>query len=289
MKNLINICDVTLRDGIQNFKSHKPIFSPFLKLHIMNRLKQSNIHNIEIGANVSKKIIEMSNTKNVCESLDLFDVPNLYVLIPNYKKYREFIEWEKFDKVNSLSLLTSCSETFIMKNIKMTFENSLEQINKIINETSKDVRIYVSSSFGCPYEGNINKYHIHNLIKIFKLYNNNPKVKEIVICDTIGTYNMKLLNDYVHTFGPTGKLSLHLHINNNDQNIYEIIYKYKYDIKNIDTSLGNIGGLPTNIFKTKNNISTLKVASIINEMENKEIYNLKSIFELEHLIDKNKI
>ena len=89
-RKLVKIFDVTLRDGIQNLKrNHIPIFSPSVKLNIINRLIGANIKQIEFGSNVSHKIIEMSNTKDVLGSIDIYNQPNetnLCLLVPNYKK-----------------------------------------------------------------------------------------------------------------------------------------------------------------------------------------------------------
>ena len=90
--NLVKICDVTLRDGIQGLKSKsgKPIFNSSIKLNIMNRMNLAGIQNIEFGSNVSTKITEMSNTQEVVNSFDHFaPSSNLYILVPNYKKYKE--------------------------------------------------------------------------------------------------------------------------------------------------------------------------------------------------------
>ena len=50
LKKFVRICDVTLRDGIQNLKSINTIFSKNLKNDIIYRLNHSNITNIEFGS-----------------------------------------------------------------------------------------------------------------------------------------------------------------------------------------------------------------------------------------------
>jgi isopropylmalate/homocitrate/citramalate synthase len=90
----VRICDVTLRDGIQNLKSFKTIFSKNLKNDIIYRLNNSNITNIEFGSNVSHKIKEMINTKDVLQSMNFDNLKsNLFLLVPNYNKYEELNNW----------------------------------------------------------------------------------------------------------------------------------------------------------------------------------------------------
>lgn len=295
IKRLVKICDVTLRDGIQGLKSstNLPIFSHSQKLHIMNRLDYAKIDRIEFGSNVSSKLIEMSNTKDVVTNLSMFQSHNdakLYLLLPSYKKYLEVCNWSNYyDYVTHNSLITACSESFVKKNTNMNLEESWAEIDKILTDSNKKARIYISTCFGCPIEGSITKLHIHNMEKIFNKYSSNPKVDEIVISDTIGTYDMKQLSDYMKLFASTNKVSLHIHSTSEDKNIPEIINMYKNNIVAIDTSMGNIGGCPNvEKQKIKPNLSTLKIATIINDITGENIYNLAEIRELESLV-ANKI
>ena len=144
LRNFVRICDVTLRDGIQNLKSANTIFSKNLKNDIIYRLNNSNITNIEFGSNVSHKIKEMANTKDVLQSMNFDNLKsNLFLLVPNYNKYEELNSWVNINKVNRISLITACSETFVQKNTKMSLNENLDQIDKILNSSSD--KIYILS------------------------------------------------------------------------------------------------------------------------------------------------
>jgi hydroxymethylglutaryl-CoA lyase len=290
--NLVKICDVTIRDGIQGLKNNlgTPVFNSGMKLNIINRMNLAGIQNIEFGSNVSNKITEMVNTQEVVRSFDYFaPKSNLYLLVPNYKKYQEVLNWSNFDKISHLSLITACSESFVKKNTNMTIEENLDEIDKILNVSGFNIRIYISTCFGCPFEGKVRLENIKNIANIFDRYSSHPKVQEIVISDTIGSYDFNQLKYYMNLFGSSNKVSLHIHSNSDDPNIEGIITQYKNQLVSFDTSMGNIGGCP-NVEKTKlkPNISTYKVASILNNIERQEIYNLEVIMELEELV-KEKI
>lgn len=289
LRNFVRICDVTLRDGIQNLKSlNNPIFSKELKIDVMNKLYKSNITNIEFGSNVSHKIKEMSNTKDVLDytSFNNFKKLNLFLLVPNYNKFEELIKWNNINYVNRISLITACSETFVQKNTNTTFNENLNQIDKILNSScDKKFRIYISTCFGCPFEGSINESHIKNINLIFNRFGTNDKVDEIVISDTIGTYDMDQLYQYIKSFNSTNKLSLHIHSHSEDLNITKIIEKYGDQLVSIDTSLGNLGGCPNvESSKLKPNLSTLKVAYLINQITGKQLYDIDEILNLENLV-----
>lgn len=288
-KKIVKIFDVTLRDGIQNLKGNSiPIFSPAMKQRIINRLIYANVKQIEFGSNVSPKIIEMANTKNVVSSFELYDHDTslkLCLLVPNYKKYMETLNWKGSQHVNKYSLITACSEEFINKNTQMTFEQNLEQIDKILQNTKSKCRLYISCCFGCPIEGQTNTKHLYNLKNIINKYSLNPFVDEIVLSDTIGSYDMNQLDEYMKLYKSSGKISLHIHSDQHDKNISQIIHKYFRDIVSIDTSMGNIGGCPNvDKSKIKPNLSTLKLAKIINEFEEKQVYDVKEIETLEYLV-----
>jgi len=287
LRNFVRICDVTLRDGIQNLKSANTIFSKNLKNDIIYRLNNSNITNIEFGSNVSHKIKEMANTKDVLQSMNFDNLKsNLFLLVPNYNKYEELNSWVNINKVNRISLITACSETFVQKNTNMSLNENLDQIEKILNSTSdKKFRIYISTCFGCPFEGTINDTHLKNIDLIFNRFSQHEKTDELVISDTIGSYDMDQLHYYLKNYNSTNKLSLHIHSNSEDSNIKKIIEKYGNQLVSIDTSLGNLGGCPSvSSSKLKPNLSTLKVAYLINQITGKQTYDIDEILDLENLV-----
>jgi len=288
-KKLVKIFDVTLRDGIQNLKrNHIPIFSPSVKLNIINKLISANIKQIEIGSNVSSKLIEMSNTKDVVGLLNVHNQTNetnLCLLVPNYIKYTDTFNWPGSKFINKYSLITACSESFINKNTQMTLKQNLEEIDRILKNSNKNFRLYVSCCFGCPIEGVTSIKHLDNLRVIINKYASNPLVEEIVLSDTIGSYDMVQLDEYMRLYKSSHKISLHVHSHEHDKNIQKIIQNYFTDIISIDTSMGNIGGCPSvEKSKIKPNLSTLKVAKIINEINRHPIYDVKEIAGLETLV-----
>jgi hydroxymethylglutaryl-CoA lyase len=287
-KNIARIFDTTLRDGIQNLKSKtgKPLFSINDKLEIIHNLKKAGIRNIEYGSNVSHKITEMANTSEVARlCMSKSYEANMFLLVPSFKKYLEISNWENNKLITHLSLITASSESFIRKNTNMSFNENLSELDKIIDKSEKRIRLYISTCFGCPIEGKLNCEHIRNINTIFGKYIDNPKIEEIVISDTIGSYDLQLINNYVKVFGSSNKLSFHIHSYPNDINIKKIIYTYLDKLVCIDTSMGNIGGCPNvDKEKLKPNLSTLEIATLINQATNKNIYNLDLIKEMEQRV-----
>lgn len=280
------ICDVTLRDGIQNLKTKSQIFSVGDKINIIERLLKSNLPNIEFGSNVSHKITEMKNTNDVIKQLPYFPVkPKLYLLVPSYKKFIETKKWDEINKVKYLSLITASSETFIRKNTNMSITENFEEIHGILKNTDLHCRIYISTCFGCPFEGSLNKTHQQNIHNIFEQFVDNTKVKEIVLSDTIGNYNLEQVNKYMQMYGSTKKVSLHIHSDEMDPNIPKLLSQHLDELISIDTSLGNVGGCPSVDKKVvKPNLSTLQVATIINQLTKENIYDLDQLQQVDQLV-----
>lgn len=291
ISSIVKICDVTLRDGIQNLKSNNnnPNIPLNKKIQLIQLFGESNINRIEIGSNVSHKIIEMKNTHELVSVLESKPKSNYYLLVPNYKKYLETINWSNIQSISHLSLITACSESFIKKNTQMSFNQNIDDINQIIKNLTSNIkiRIYISTCFGCPFEGKFNSEHYKNVEKIFDKFVDNDNVEEIVISDTIGSYDMNLLSDYMKTFDSTKKVSLHIHSNPNDSNIKNILEKYIDSLVSIDTSIGNIGGCPSVGSNVKPNLNTYIVAQYINEIMGQTIYELDKIYHADLLIQNH--
>jgi hypothetical protein len=73
-------------------------------------------------------------------------------------------------------------------------------------------------------------------------------------------------------------------------NIKKIIENYGDELVSIDTSLGNLGGCPSvSSAKLKPNLSTLKVAYLINQITGNQVYDIDEILDLENLVRERKV
>jgi len=283
MNRIARICDVTLRDGIQALnKGH--IFTPYFKNFVIKNLIKSNITDIEIGANVTPKLVQMANTQEIINRIEYNPSNNYMVLVPNYEKHIETLKWDPLKNIKTHSLITACSRTFIEKNTRMSFEDNINELDKIIfkkYDNPVNYRLYISCCFGCPFEG----YNFeHDLLLYYIIYRYNNNVSEIVISDTIGTYEQERLDWIVDHFRYTNKLSLHLHSNWNEEQVFNFVKKYVNKFVSLDTSLGALGGCPAIDGKeVKPNLNTVILAKSINKLLNKPYYNIEMLEILNRL------
>ena len=268
--------DVTLRDGLQALtKEEQNAFITYDKLTLYNNIISiHNPKNIEIGSIVSEKVLPIfKDTIEISEILYDFQlkgkeienkkIKSIFVLVPNKDKLKSVIN---NPKINHFSFITSVSNSFQLKNTKMTLEESDKDIYEMLYELDDNkyrkrkpfVKLYVSCINECPIEGKIDIHFIVN--RILKL--NSMNVDSICLSDTCGTLNVDDFEYIVDTcafFGfPLIKFSLHLHVKREREKEVERIIHKALDRKiiNFDVSYLETGGCSVTMDK-KNLVSNL--------------------------------
>lgn len=241
-----DICyfDVTLRDGLQSLPQY---YSLKDKKQLLNSIiEMRNPHSIEIGSIVSPKIVPQMK-----DSIELYKYAiktyhntdtQFYILIPNKKAYDKASE----NDIKNISLLSSVSDSFQYTNVNKTLIETKKEINQILSLTSDDnIKLYLSCINKCPIVG---KIKTTTIIKEIIYYGQNDKINEVCLSDTCGTLDFetyKTIIDFVVHFVDVDKISLHLHVSEeNIENTHNIInYSLLKDINKFDVSyLENMGG-----------------------------------------------
>ena len=185
-------------------------------------------------------------------------IPNNYILVPNKEKLCYIIN-DSF--INYFSFITSTSNSFQLKNTKMTLEESDQEIYEMLYLLDENVfrmqkpitKLYVSCINDCPIEGKIdNDFIVNRILQLSKM-----NVDNICLSDTLGTIT---LDDFEYIaesclfFGlPPSKLSLHLHVKPDKANeVQKIIHKaLDFKITNFDVSVLNTGGCSVTVDKKR--------------------------------------
>ncbi len=180
----INIFEVGPRDGLQNEKS---ILSLEAKFAYIRALIQSGLTNIEVGAFVREdKIPQMAQTTELLRMLEQKGHTankkiKFWTLVPNEKGLDRALE----AGAKNIAVFTGSTDTFTEKNIGMNVDQSLKVFDKVIKRAHQNkisVRGYVSTCWGCPYEGKVNPKKPISIAK--KLIN--MGVVQVSLGDTIG-------------------------------------------------------------------------------------------------------
>lgn len=242
----VKIVEVGLRDGLQN---ESTVLTLEQRFALMQKLVQSGVEFIEVGAFVSSKWVpQMAQTQEMTQlvlsdlkSKKLLKKISPSVLVPNEIGMKQAIE----SGINEVAIFAATSESFSKKNINCSIDESFERfipVMKLARKHKIKVRGYLSTCFGCPFEGDIDEKKVVAIAQKM----NRLGVYEISIGDTIGVAHVgqvtSLFKKLIKVI-PKRKLAGHFH-DTRGQALANILAAYELGISVFDSSLGGLGGCP---------------------------------------------
>lgn len=258
----VKIVEVGPRDGLQNEKS---VLSTEDKLRYIELLGKSGLSNIEITSFVSPKAIpQMADAKNLFKKAKklLGDKVNMPCLVPNMKGYQMAVE----SGVKEISLFSATSDSFTKKNINCGVDESFERMQEVADAAMTDgvrIRGYVSTAFGCPYEGDIPVEKLLSVVeRFFKL-----GVYEVSVGDTIGVATPMQVDGALDKLGAAfdkQKLAMHFH-DTRGMALTNVLVSLERGISVFDSSSGGLGGCPYAKGAT-GNLATEDLVYLLNSM-----------------------
>ncbi|MED2974097.1 hydroxymethylglutaryl-CoA lyase [Fictibacillus sp. B-59209] len=235
----VEIIESGPRDGIQNEK----IFIPTeMKIKLINALGETGVKRMEATSFVSPKHVpQMSDADTVYRNIEKREDVQYMALIPNKKGF----DLARKSGVTSLALVVGASQTFNMKNVRMSIEESLQQLRSVV-EKAKDlnyfVRFHISTAFCCPYEGLVEEAETLRIVRTLETYG----VDEIVLCDTIGRANPRQVHELfcrVFDSTPIAKITAHFHDTYGFSKA-NALAALQAGVSSFDTAIGGLGGCP---------------------------------------------
>src|SRR5204863_846666 len=112
-----------------------------------------------------------------------------------------------------IAIFAAASETFSRRNINQSIEASLETYAAVVRaarDRAMRVRAYLSTAFGCPYEGDVPVPQVVRVAERLRELGS----EEIAISDTIGVATPAQVTDVVEAVSariPLGEVALHFH------------------------------------------------------------------------------
>ena len=284
--NKINpiLCDVSLRDGLQNAKVEN-FPTEYKKEVFQNIMKSENPPKIEVGSLTSYRILPIMKDsieiyKHALEYINKEKLnTDIYVLVPSLSKLNLAMN----NKIQNYSFITSTSNAFQLRNTCRTLDKTKEELRtmfEILDNTAiqnSKKKLYISCIDHCPITGKIDKEYI---VKELVYYNTNYEFDEICLSDTCGNLSFDnfffIVENATYLGIPTSKISLHLHISNeNMENIKKILkYCFENEINKFDISTLATGGCSITIENKKlfPNLSYGVFYSILYEYVYEKIY-----------------
>jgi len=235
----VKIVEVGPRDGLQN---EKEIIPTATKIEFINRLSETGLPVIEATSFVSPKWVpQMADHALILEGIKRRPGVNYPVLVPNLKGYQAAVSAGAME----VAIFGAASESFSMKNINCSIEESLQRFQEVMENAVKSgipVRGYVSCVLGCPYEGSVSPKAVANVAR--KLHE--MGCYEISLGDTIGVGtpgSMRAMLTEVLKHLPVGVLAVHCH-DTYGQALPNILTALQMGIGVVDASVAGLGGCP---------------------------------------------
>lgn len=235
-----------VRDGLQN---EEAVLDRRTRVELIRRLAESGLRRIEVGAFVHPKWVpQMAGSFDVVEGAlalrknrEISKETVFAVLVPNERGMQDAIR----SGVDEVAVFAACSESFSRANINCSIDESFERFAPVMALAKKHkikVRGYLSTCFGCPFEGEVPESRVVKLAK--RMYG--LGVYEVSIGDTIGVADaghvQSLMKKLLKVI-PAKALAGHFH-DTRGQALANILSAWNLGIRTFDTSVGGLGGCP---------------------------------------------
>lgn len=235
----VTIKEVGPRDGLQNEKVN---LSTKDKITWINQLSHTGLTYIEITSFVNPKWIPaLADAIQVAKGIDRLPGITYSALVPN----RQGLERALAANVDETAVFMSASETHNQKNINKSISDTYPILKEVVQESlaeGKSVRGYVSTVFGCPYEGHVSTDNVVRVSEhLFEM-----GIHELSLGDTIGVANPKQVQSVLEILlkrFPAEKLAMHFH-DTRGTALANILASLDMGITTFDSSVGGLGGCP---------------------------------------------
>lgn len=237
----IFITEVGPRDGLQN---EKTVLSTKDKIEFITMLQAAGLKSIEATSFVrADKIPQMGDATELFSGLKALskNPVSFPCLVPNLKGLEMAIK----AGVSEIALFTATSETFNKKNINASIDESFKRMAEVVAlalENKLKIRGYISTVFGCPYEGETSTQKLIEVVQRLKDFG----VYDISLGDTIGVGTPKQVQDIISSLKKSFDLSLfsmHFH-DTRGMALANILTSLENGISRFDSSAGGLGGCP---------------------------------------------
>ena len=236
---IVKICEVGPRDGLQN---ESAAISSADKIAYIDLLSQSGLAMIEATSFVSPKAIPaLADAHEVMQGITQRPGVTYLALVPNARGFARARE----AGVRAIAVFTAASESFVQKNIGMSIDESMATFAPIVSEARAEgmfVRGYLSTAFGCPYEGDVDIDTVLRLSERLCDFG----IDELSIGDTIGVAHPEAVANLTQRLQarlPIERLAMHFH-DTQGRALANIAAAYENRVRIFDASSGGLGGCP---------------------------------------------
>lgn len=235
----VSIVEVGPRDGLQNEAARIETAD---KIAYVNALSHAGAPVIEVTAFVSPKWIpQMADADVVYRGITRREATRYTALVPNLAG----LSRAESAGVTEVAIFASASETFSRRNINQSIEESLETYRGVCAralEVGMRVRAYLSTAFGCPFEGDVPPARVATIAGALIAMG----AFEVAISDTIGVAHPGQVPPILEAVGahvPLDRIALHFH-DTRGTALANVLAALDLGVTTFDASAGGLGGCP---------------------------------------------
>ena len=235
----VTVVEVGPRDGLQNEATPLSVED---RVALCELLLAAGLRVVEPGAFVSPKWVpQMAGSDEVVRRLGRPPGARLPVLVPNRQGYDRAVA----AGAREIAVFTAASETFNRRNINASIAESFARFAEFVPE-AKDhglwVRGYVSTVFGCPYEGRVDPARAVEVCA--RLHE--AGCDEVSVGDTIGVAVPSQVTDVIGRLAevmPRERVGVHFH-DTRGTALANVLAALQSGAAVVDSSAGGLGGCP---------------------------------------------
>jgi hydroxymethylglutaryl-CoA lyase len=239
MPSRVTVVEVGPRDGLQNEAAQ---IATADKIEFVDRLSKAGLPVIEAGAFVSPKWVpQMADSADVFAGIQRRHGVRYTALVPNLAG----LERAHRAQVGEVAVFAAASESFSQKNINQSIDASLDTYRAVCaraTELGLRVRGYVSTAFGCPFEGAVAPARVASVAAALV----EMGAFEVAVSDTIGIAHPGQVRPVVEAVAgriPPAQIALHFH-DTRGTALANVLTALQIGIATFDASCGGLGGCP---------------------------------------------
>jgi hydroxymethylglutaryl-CoA lyase len=240
MTQRLTVCEVGLRDGLQNEAARLTLTQ---KCALVDGLVRAGVRTLELGSFVSAKAVpQMADTDALFGyALARYPEVRLIGLVFNEKGYERALA----AGCRAMAAAVIASETWSERNSRMSTAESVEVCRRLAARAKADrvwLRLYLSAAWHCPFEGPTPPARVLELAEQIQAMG----ADEIAVADSIGHAHPGEVAALLARLGQRldlNALAVHLHDTQalGSANAYAAIAT---GVRTLDASLGGLGGCP---------------------------------------------
>jgi hydroxymethylglutaryl-CoA lyase len=247
MASHVDVYEVGPRDGLQNEARVVPTAE---KVALIRALAEAGLSRIEATSFVSPRWIPaLADSAEVAERLPSLPGVRYLVLVPNRKGLERLLESLRRAGAQrppvDAAVFLSASETHNLKNVNKSVEETFAAFEEVVPpalEAGLRVRGYVSTAWGCPYEGKVDPRRVVAVAERLL----SMGCYQVSLGDTIGVgtpnQTRELLDLLLRRASPEA-LALHMH-DTRGTALANVLVGLEAGLSTFDASIGGLGGCP---------------------------------------------